>query len=83
VKTEDGSVILSGRGAHADGFFGVRFANVDALSLFLKSQQSQLSNDQREWLRWVLTHLPPGTPGASREQPASAAGVKSSSNSPG
>jgi hypothetical protein len=82
VRTGDGSFYLGGRGAHTDGHFGVRFANADGLSLFLRSQQSQLSDDQREWLDWVLTHLPQGVPGPSGELPSRAAG-KQRQNSPG
>ena len=82
--SRDGAVFFSGRGAHADGYYGVRFASADGLSHFLKSQESQLSEDQREWLGWVLSHLPQGVPGASRMQPARATGeLLGGRNNPG
>ena len=82
VSTKDGVVNFSGRGAHADGYYGVRFANVDGLSIFLKSQEAQLSEAQREWLDWVLTNLPQGDPGASGGLPARASGSQRRRNNP-
>jgi len=77
--SKDGAVYFSGRGAHADGYYGVRFANTDGLSIFLKSQEAQLSEAQREWLGWVLTNLPQGGP----RSPASAAGNPGGRINPG
>lgn len=77
VSTKDGVVNLSGRGAHADGYYGVRFANADGLKIFLKSRGSQLSEAQSKWLDWVLKDLPQGGPGTSGGQPARAAGGQS------
>jgi hypothetical protein len=79
---KDGAVYFSGRGAHAEGYYGVRFSNVVGLSQFLKSQGTQLSQDQREWLGWVLMHLPEGVPGASRES-SREAGEQRKRNPPG
>jgi hypothetical protein len=81
--SKDGAVYFTGRGAHADGYYGVRFANVVGLSQFLKSQGAQLSQDQREWLGWVLTHLPEGVPGASRGESSREAGEQRKRNPPG
>ena len=79
----DGAVNFSGRGAHADGNYGVRFANVGGISVFLKSQEAQLSEAQREWLMWVLKKLPQSGPGASGGQPARAAGDQRGRSNPG
>jgi hypothetical protein len=73
----DGTVIFGGRGAFSEGNYGVRFASVDGLSIFLKSQETQLSQAQREWLGWVLTNLHQGGAGATKGQPARAAGDQS------
>ena len=83
VSKTDGAVYFSGRGAHADGLYGVRFTNVGGLSQFLKSQGAQLSQDQQEWLSWVLTHLPEGIPGASRAETTREAGGQRKGNHPG
>ena len=79
VSTKDGAVNFSGRGAFADGYYGVRFANVDGLSMFLKSQEAQLSEAQRKWLGWVLRNLPQG----GRKSPARAAGDQRGRSNPG
>jgi hypothetical protein len=50
----DGSVYFSGRGAHAEGYYGIRFENPRLLGAFVKSAASQLSTEQREWVDWVL-----------------------------
>jgi len=57
--SSDGKVYLSGRGAYADGWYGVRFENPAALSAFLQTQTAQLSEEQREWLEWVLRRVQP------------------------
>jgi hypothetical protein len=57
--SRDGKVYFSGRGAYADGYYGVRFENPAALSAFLKSQRAQLSEEQRGWLDWVLERAQP------------------------
>ena len=82
VSKSDGSVFFTGRGAYAEGRYGVRFTSVGGLSQFLKSQGSQLSQDQQWWLSWVLTHLPEGVPGASRVESTREAGGQHKSNSP-
>lgn len=56
----DGSIFFSGRGAFAEGNYGVRFESVDSLNAFVKSQSRLLSGDQQWWLEWLvrnkLTH---------------------------
>lgn len=83
ASTKDAGVVFGGRGAYADGYYQVRFSNVDGLSQFLKSQEAQLSEAQREWLTWVLANLPQSDPGASGGQPARAAGDQRGRNGPG
>ncbi len=74
VSTKDGVISFSGRGAHADGLYGVRFTNTDVLTRFVTSQGFQLSQAQRDWLGWVLTDLPKGVSGASKGEPVKEAG---------
>jgi len=81
--TKDGAVYFSGRGAHTDGYYGVRFADAGGLSLFLNGQKSQLSQAQREWLGWVLTHLPQGVTGASGAPAVKETGRPGGRNNPG
>jgi hypothetical protein len=51
---KDGSVYLSGRGAHASGYYGIRFENPRLLQSFVTGAAAQLSAEQREWIDWVL-----------------------------
>jgi hypothetical protein len=81
--SKDGAVFFSGRGAHAEGYYGVRFASTAELSHFLKTQGAQLSEDQREWLGWVIAHLGKGAAGPAGSQPIKAAGEGRGKNSPG
>ncbi len=46
----DGSIFFSGRGAFAEGYYGVRFESATSLAAFLKTQSGLLSEVQREWL---------------------------------
>jgi hypothetical protein len=50
----DGSVYFSGRGAYANGYYGVRFDNPTLLSSFVKGAARQFSAEQLEWMNWVL-----------------------------
>jgi hypothetical protein len=52
----DGGIYLSGRGAFAEGYYGVRFPSAAALAKFLGTQEPLLSAAQRDWLDWVLVN---------------------------
>lgn len=81
--TKAGSVYFSGRGAHADGYYGVRFADAQELAAFLTAQKTLLSQVQVDWLRWVLTNLPQGVAAESGTPAARKAGRPDGRNSPG
>ncbi len=49
-----GSIFFSGRGAFADGSYGIRFENPQRFSDFVKVSQRQFSPAQSEWTAWVL-----------------------------
>jgi hypothetical protein len=49
-----GTIYFSGRGAHSEGYYGVRFDNAQLLTSFVRSQARQLSDDQLKWLDWLL-----------------------------
>lgn len=53
-RSEGGGIYFSGRGAHTDGYYGVRFDNAHMLRSFVRSQARQLSDAQMEWLDWLL-----------------------------
>lgn len=80
---KDGSISFSGRAAHADGSYGVRFANAEGMKIFLYRQSTLLSEAQQKWLNWVLADLSRDDPGASHGQPARAAGAPDVKNDPG
>lgn len=50
----DGSVYFSGRGAFANGYYGVRFENPQLLTTFVRGALRQFSTEQVEWMDWVL-----------------------------
>jgi len=56
-----GEIFFSGRGSFADGYYGVRFENLDAWASFVKTQKGLLSEEQREWLEWLLREKIPRT----------------------
>lgn len=65
----DGTVYLSGRGAYASGYYGVRFDNPLDLASFVRSQQRLLSSDQAEWLEWLFREkLKSAAAGSSRKR---------------
>ncbi len=80
---KDGSISFSGRAAHADGTYGVRFANAEGMKTFVDRQKTLLSEAQKNWLNWVIADLSHDGTGASRGQPARAAGVPAVKNDPG
>ncbi|MHB8894001.1 MAG: GspE/PulE/PilB domain-containing protein [Candidatus Geothermincolia bacterium] len=80
---KDGSISFNGRAAHADGTYGVRFANAEGMKAFLNRQKTLLSEAQQKWLSWVLTDLSQDGSEAFRGQPARAAGVPAVKNDPG
>jgi hypothetical protein len=51
---KDGSVYFSGRGAYANGYYGVRFENTAQLTSFVKGAVRQFSTEQIEWLGWAF-----------------------------
>lgn len=51
---KDGSIYFSGRGAYANGYYGVRFENPWLLASFVKAAERQFSAVQKEWVDWVL-----------------------------
>lgn len=50
----DGSVYLSGRGAYANGYYGVRFENPAQLTAFVQGALRQFSAEQLEWMDWAF-----------------------------
>jgi len=50
----DGRIRLGGRGAYADGPFGVSFADAVQFEAFVATQDRQLSRAQRDWLAWLV-----------------------------
>lgn len=51
---KDGSIYFSGRGAYANGYYGVRFESATQLTSFFKGAVRQFSAEQIEWMNWVL-----------------------------
>lgn len=51
---KDGSVHFSGRGAYANGYYGVRFENKAQLTTFVKGAVRQFSTEQLDWLDWTF-----------------------------
>jgi hypothetical protein len=49
-----GGIYFLGRGSYAEGHYGVRFKDADQLRTFVAVQKRNLSEDQREWIAWVL-----------------------------
>lgn len=50
----DGSVTFSGRGAYANGYYGVRFEDKAQLVSFVKGAVRQFSTEQLEWMEWAF-----------------------------
>jgi hypothetical protein len=50
----DGSIYFSGRGAYANGYYGVRFENTAQLTSFIRGAVRQFSTEQIEWLDWAF-----------------------------
>lgn len=51
---KDGSIYFSGRGAYANGYYGVRFENTSQLTSFVQGASRQFSTEQLEWLDWAF-----------------------------
>ena len=51
---KDGSIYFSGRGAFANGYYGVRFDSATQLTSFVKGAERQFSTKQLEWLSWAF-----------------------------
>jgi hypothetical protein len=51
---KDGSIYFSGRGAYANGYYGVRFENAAQLTSFVQGAVRQFSAEQLEWLGWAF-----------------------------
>ncbi len=79
---KDGSISFIGRAAHADGTYGVRFADAEGMKTFIDRQNTLLSEAQKKWLNWVIADLSHDGSGASRKQPARAAGAPAVKNDP-
>jgi hypothetical protein len=54
VAMKDGSIYFSGRGAYANGYYGVRFENAGQLTSFVQGAVRQFSAEQLEWLGWAF-----------------------------
>jgi hypothetical protein len=50
----DGSIYFNGRGAYANGYYGVRFENVRTLVSFVRGASRQFSMEQIDWMNWLL-----------------------------
>lgn len=48
------SVFFSGRGGHADSYYGIRFQHPGQLASFMEGNKDQFSEKQVKWVRWVL-----------------------------
>ena len=53
---ENGTIALLGRGAYAKGLFSVSFAGVKELKSFVELKRTNFSDEQAEWLLWVIDH---------------------------
>lgn len=51
---KDGSVNFGGRGAYANGYYGVRFEDKAQLTAFVQGASRQFSTKQLEWLQWAF-----------------------------
>lgn len=51
---DSGKINLLGHGAFARGYYSVSFTNPEAFQAFLANRKSDLSDDQKSWLNWVL-----------------------------
>ena len=49
-----GTISLLGHGAFAKGLYSVSFDNPKALNMFIKSKNKDLSEKQRNWLKWAI-----------------------------
>jgi hypothetical protein len=52
--SKDGSIYFSGRGAYANGYYGVRFENKAQLATFVKGAVRQFSTEQFDWMEWAF-----------------------------
>ena len=50
-----GRATFLGRGAHADGYYSITFDSTTALATFVEYKKNDLSSDQYEWTKWVIT----------------------------
>jgi hypothetical protein len=50
-----GTINLLGRGAYADGYYSVTFADPKALNSFIAGREKDLSDKQKDWLDWAIT----------------------------
>ena len=53
---EEGKISLLGHGAYAKGFYSVRFDDVESLKRFLKHKKDNFSENQNDWLLWVINN---------------------------
>ena len=57
-NNNNGKISLLGHSAFADGYYSVSFDNAVSLKSFLNTRQSDFSEQQNQWLNWVLTETP-------------------------
>ncbi len=51
---KSGTINILGRGAFAKGYYSASFTDTDVLASFIASRKSDLSENQKEWLEWVI-----------------------------
>ena len=51
-----GKISLLGHSAFSDGYYSASFNNTPTLRAFLASSKDDFSNDQKEWLDWVISN---------------------------
>lgn len=52
---KDGKINLFGHAAYASSYYSVSFKNPKSTRAFLESRKSDLSDNQKSWLDWVIT----------------------------
>ena len=52
----DGAVLFRGYGQHARGSYNITFNNVNLFKNFIASKKNDFSDEQWNWLHWILAH---------------------------
>lgn len=55
LGVEPGKYSLFGHGAYAQGYYAASFDHLDHLRNFIEKSRKNFSNDQENWLEWVIT----------------------------